>query len=69
MAKQSFELNMQRLEEIVEILERGECSLDESMLLFEEGIKLSALCNDKIKDAKQKLITLTQKENGEENDG
>ena len=65
MSMNDFEKNMLRLEEIVALLEAGECTLDESMALFEEGIKLASLCGKKIEDAKQKLITLTQKENGE----
>ena len=36
-----FEDSMKRLEEIVNILEKGEKDLDESLKLFEEGLKLS----------------------------
>lgn len=60
-----FEKNMTRLGEIVELLEGGSCSLDESMTLFEEGIKLSKVCGTQLETAKQKIITLSQKENGE----
>lgn len=69
MANNNFEANMRRLEEIVNILESGECSLEDSMKLFEEGIGISSICNEKLKEAKQKIITLSQKENGDENDG
>ena len=69
MANNNFEANMRRLEEIVNILESCECSLEDSMKLFEEGIGISSICNEKLKEAKQKIITLSQKENGDENDG
>lgn len=61
----SFETNFARLEEIVAVLEKGECSLEESMALFEEGVKLSAECDKSLKNANQRLITLSEKENGE----
>lgn len=60
-----FEKNLTRLSEIVELLESGNCSLDESMTLFEEGIQLSKACGMQLETAKQKIITLSQKENGE----
>lgn len=65
MAEKSFENNFSRLEEIVGALEKGECTLEESMALFEEGIKLSLECDKALKEANQKLITLSQKENEE----
>ena len=65
MGKDTFEKDMLRLNEIVEKLEGGECTLDESMQLFEEGIKLSKACNERLESAKQKIVTLSEKENGE----
>ena len=44
--KPSFEQAMGRLEEIVGLLERGECGLDESLKLFEEGAKLAGQCEE-----------------------
>lgn len=41
MGKTSFEKQMTRMQEIVEILEKGEVSLDESIKLYEEGLNLS----------------------------
>lgn len=61
--KQSFEQAMGRLEEIVNQLERGECGLDESLKLFEEGAKLAAQCNEILDKAEQKVNILL---NGEE---
>ena len=65
----TFEEAMARLEAIVHALEDGEATLDASLGLFEEGIGISSICNEKLKEAKQKIITLSQKENGDENDG
>ncbi|MBQ8392685.1 MAG: exodeoxyribonuclease VII small subunit [Clostridia bacterium] len=47
----SFENAMERLEEIVNLLEGGESSLDQSLSLFEEGVKLVKICNEKLEKA------------------
>lgn len=65
MAEKTFEENLKRLEEIVKILDSGECSLDDSVKLFEEGIALSRLCNTTLENAKQKITLLTEAEKGE----
>ena len=44
----NFEGAMERLEEIVDSLESGSCPLEESLSLFEEGVKLVKLCNKKL---------------------
>lgn len=59
-SKKTYEEAISRLEEIVELLEKNEVSLDESMKLFEEGTKLTAFCSDKLKDAQQKITELTK---------
>ena len=64
--KQTFEQAMSRLEEIVTRLERGECDLDESMKLFEEGAKLAHSCNDMLDKAEQKVMLLLNAQTGEE---
>ena len=61
--KQSFEQAMARLEEIVSLLEKGECGLDESLKLFEEGAKLAGQCSEMLDKAEQKVTILL---NGEE---
>ena len=43
-----FEEALERLENIVASLENGEAPLDESLALFEEGVKLVKLCNSKL---------------------
>lgn len=56
----TFEKAITRLEEIVNILENSEVSLDDSMKLFEEGTKLTAFCSKKLEDAQQKITELTK---------
>lgn len=63
--KNNFEIALKRLEEIVQKLESGDLSLDESLRLFEEGIELSRLCTKKLSEAEakvEKLIKLGEKE-------
>jgi len=58
----SFEEQMQRLEEIVEILDDGEVALDEMLSLYEEGMKRSQYCREYLEKAEQK-VTLIQSQN------
>jgi len=51
----SFELAIKRLTEIVQFLERGELSLEESLRLFEEGVKLSRASQARL-DAAEKRV-------------
>ena len=72
--KPSFEQAMGRLEEIVGLLERGECGLDQSLKLFEEGAKLAGQCEQLLDQAEQKvnLLLADGREvpfEGEEDDG
>ena len=60
----SFEESLVELEGIVDKLEKGQLSLDESLMLFEKGIKLVRECNNKLKSAQQKMEQLIE-ENGE----
>ncbi len=54
----TFEQAITRLEQIVGILEGGQCTLDESLKLFEEGTKLTAFCSKSLKTAEQKIVKL-----------
>jgi len=58
-----FEEALRRLEQIVEELEGGELSLEESLKQYEEGVALSTLCAKRLEEAKKK-IELLMKENG-----
>lgn len=53
-----FEKRLNRLEEIVEKMETGELTLEDSLKLFEEGVKLSRECNSQLTDAEQKVKLL-----------
>ena len=56
--KNTFEENLSRLEEISTLLESEELGLDESISLFEEGIKLSKNCMTALKKAELKITEL-----------
>ena len=60
----SFEESVARLEEIVRLLETGTATLDESLKLYEEGIALVRICNDKLDSAEKKIKVLTLSEDG-----
>lgn len=65
MAEIKFEKAMNRLEHIVEELEKGELDIDKSLEIFEEGIKMSRVCTKKLNEAEQKIEKLTQNKKGE----
>ena len=58
-----FEDCLQRLEKIVDELEKGEIPLDQALALFEEGIQLSTSCRKELEDAEGKIEILL-KQNG-----
>jgi exodeoxyribonuclease VII small subunit len=58
----SFEKALLELEEVVNNLEEGKLSLDESLKRFEEGIRLSRICNKKLEQARQKVNKLVEKD-------
>ncbi len=60
----SFEESLEKLEEIVKKLETGDVPLDDAINEFNEAIKLSKMCDDKLKKAEE-AITKVVKENGE----
>jgi exodeoxyribonuclease VII small subunit len=63
--KMVFEKAMARLEEIVERLESGEASLDETIRLFEEGKQLGQECRRQLTEWEKKIQMIVEKENGE----
>ena len=67
--KLKFEEAMSRLQEIVEKLETGEESLENSMKLFEEGAKLSAQCYELLDKAEQQVTELTKISQEERHEG
>ncbi len=64
MAAIKFEKALSRLETIVTELEAGELSLDESLRIFEEGVKLSKSCLKMLDDAERKVEILVQDKDG-----
>jgi exodeoxyribonuclease VII small subunit len=53
-----FEKKLNRLEEIVQKMEKGDLALDESLKLFEEGVKLSRECHKRLNEAEAKVKML-----------
>ncbi len=62
----SFEESLGELESIVQSLENGELSLEDSMSLFERGLSLSQASQNKLQDAEQKIQILLDKNNSEQ---
>ena len=60
----TFEDSITKLEQIISSLEKGDISLEESMTLFEEGVKISKKCMTILDNANQKIKLLTETENG-----
>ena len=65
MAEIKFEKAMERLEQIVDELEKGDLGIDKSLQIFEEGIKMSRTCSKKLSDAEAKIEKLTRNQKGE----
>lgn len=65
MAVKTFEQSMTELETIVTKLEAGDITLDDSLELFEEGIKLAKTCQKKLDEAEKKVKLLTTNADGE----
>lgn len=58
-----FEDSLQRLEKIVDELEKGNVPLEQALKLFEEGVQLSASCRKELEEAEGKVEILL-KQNG-----
>ena len=62
--KVTFEQQLQRLEEIVAALEKGDAPLADSLALFEEGTKLIAACSKQLDQAEQQVVKLMKGADG-----
>lgn len=62
--KQTFESSLSQLEKIVRELEQGDLSLEESLKLFEDGVRLSRECQERLNQAERRIEVLLQDENG-----
>ncbi len=65
MPEKKFEEAMQRLEEIVQSLDSGDLPLEESLKIFEEGMKLVGFCNSKLDEAEKKVSLLIKESDGQ----
>jgi exodeoxyribonuclease VII small subunit len=59
-----FEEHLTQLETVVERLERGDLTLEESVRLFEEGMKLSQACKEELEQAEGKILVLVEGKGG-----
>ncbi len=64
MAKEKFEDTLHKLEKIVSRLEEGDLPLEESLKLFEEGIRLSRFCEQKLDEAEKRVEILLKDKEG-----
>jgi exodeoxyribonuclease VII small subunit len=55
-----FEQAITELDSIVRTLEQGDLPLEQSLALFERGVKLSRFCHDRLEDAERRITVLTQ---------
>jgi exodeoxyribonuclease VII small subunit len=62
--EKTFEASLAELEEIVAKLEDGDMPLEESLALFEQGIKLSRDCRDRLTKAERRIEILMQDSDG-----
>ncbi len=60
----NFEEHLTQLETVVERLERGDLTLDESVRLFEDGMKLSSACKAELEQAEGRVQVLVEGKGG-----
>jgi exodeoxyribonuclease VII small subunit len=60
----SFEASLEALEEIVQQLENGDLPLEKSLELFEDGIRLSRQCQDRLNQAERRIEVLLRDNQG-----
>ena len=62
--KKKFEEAVQELENVVEQLESGELSLEESLTAFENGVRLVKFCNQRLTEVERKIELLVKNKDG-----
>lgn len=65
MAQKTFEQSMKQLERIVQELEDGDLPLEKAIKKFEEGIKLTKLCSQKLDETEKKISILLKDSEGQ----
>ena len=63
--EKSFEESFSRLEKILEKLEGDDCTLDETLKLYEEGLALTKVCNDKLTNAELRIKEINKSVKGD----
>jgi len=66
MAKKTFEMAMKQLEQIVQDLETGDMPLETAIKKFEEGIKISKYCSEKLDESEKRITLLLRDSDGKE---
>ena len=64
MAKKTFETAMKQLEQIVQDLETDDMPLEKAIKTFEEGIKISKYCSEKLNESEKRITLLMQDSSG-----
>jgi exodeoxyribonuclease VII small subunit len=64
LSKERFEDTFKKLEMIVNKLEGGDLSLEESLKLFEEGMRLSRICSQRLAEVQQRVDVLLKGDDG-----
>ena len=64
MAQKTFEQSMKQLEQIVQELEDGDLPLEKALKKFEEGMKLTKLCSEKLDETEKKISVLLENSEG-----
>ncbi|TMA12586.1 MAG: exodeoxyribonuclease VII small subunit [Deltaproteobacteria bacterium] len=62
--KKKFKEALEELEKVVEQLESGELSLEDSLAAFEQGVKLVRYCNQKLTEVEKKIELLVKDKEG-----
>ena len=63
-SRQNFESSLEELERIVRELERGDLPLEKSLELFEQGVKLSRECQERLSQAERRIEILMRDNQG-----
>lgn len=64
MAKKTFEEALRKLDELVDSLENDDLNLEDAVKKFEEGIRLSKFCEEKLDEAEEKIFILKKEMDG-----
>lgn len=64
MATEKFETSLKRLEEVVNKLEGGDLTLEDSLKAFEEGVKHAGFCTRKLDEAEKRVELLLKQKDG-----